>query len=304
LTDRPEFDAIEAIRRRQPPDGRVAFGIGDDTALLWGGPADWLVTVDMILEHVHFRPGTPLDLVGRKSLAVNLSDLAAMAGRPVAALVAMGIPSGYSARQIDDVYRGIEDLAREFHVAIVGGDTNRSHAGLVISITLLGHPTGKGAVTRSGAQPGDILMVTGKLGGSLAGRHLSFQPRVEEACRLHELVGLHAMMDLSDGLAGDIFHLSKESRCGIIIDVNLLPIHDDVVPDGRSTLDHALHDGEDFELLFAVSPADADHLMSTQPLKPIPVSRIGEVVAGSEASMRQIDGSLSRLQPGGYVHRF
>jgi thiamine-monophosphate kinase len=304
VNQRREFDFIDQIRRRQRFDSRAPIGIGDDTALLLGGPNDWLATVDMLIEDVHFTRETPARLIGRKALGVNLSDIAAMAGKPVAALVALGIPTGLDDHWLDELWRGIEDLAHEFHVAIVGGDTNRSKSSVVVSITLLGHPTGTGPVKRSGAQPGDKILVTGRLGGSLAGRHLTFRPRVEEAQKLHQLVHLHAMMDLSDGLGGDIFHLSRESECGMIIDNEAIPIHSDVKPDERSPLEHAFHDGEDFELLFTVSPIDADLLTRTQPLGETPITIIGEVSKDRGVFCRSKEGRVEAIPPGGFVHRW
>jgi thiamine-monophosphate kinase len=303
LSKLSEFDWISEIGRRQGVDRRVALGIGDDAALLWGGPSDWLVTVDMLVEQVHFLLETPRRLVGRKALAVNLSDIAAMAGRPVAALVAVALPAGTSPAAADELYAGIEELAREFDVAIVGGDTNQSKGGWVVSITVLGHPTGRGAVRRAGARPGDKLMVTGKLGGSLGGRHLTFRPRVAEAQRLHQLVELHAMMDLSDGLGGDVFHLARESHCGMIIDGWRLPIHEDVGDEGDSALKHALSDGEDFELLFVVNEEEAAELERTQPLGEVRVTVVGEVTTGGGVFLRSENGGLRAMLPTGYVHQ-
>jgi thiamine-monophosphate kinase len=302
VNQRREFDFIEKIRQRQPADPRATIGIGDDTALLLGGPTDWLATVDMLLEDVHFNRQTPARLVGRKALGVNLSDIAAMAGKPVAALVALGIPTGISDRWLDELWQGIEGLAQEFHVAIVGGDTNRSKSGMVVSITVLGQPTGRGPVKRRGAQPGDKILVTGRLGGSLAGRHLTFRPRVDEAQKLHQLVHLHAMMDISDGLGGDMFHLARESACGMVLDEEAIPIHPEVPSDGRSPLQHALHDGEDFELLFAVSPHDASLLTRTQPLGDVPVTIIGEATKDQGVFCRSKEGRIEAIKPGGFIH--
>ena len=304
MNRRREFDFIDAIRQRQPVDNRAPIGIGDDAALLLGGPSDWLVTVDMLIEDVHFTRDTPPHLVGRKALAVNLSDIAAMAGNPVAALIALGVPTGLSDHWLEELWQGVEDLAREFHVAIVGGDTNRSKSGVVVSITVLGHPTGRGHIKRSGALPGDKILVTGRLGGSLAGRHLTFRPRVEEAQKLHQLVDLHAMMDISDGLGGDIFHLARESACGMVIDEETIPIHPDVPADGRSPVEHALHDGEDFELLFTASPGDADFLTRTQPLGNVSITIIGEVTKDRGVFCRPKEGPVVAIVPGGFVHRW
>src|SRR5262249_30794119 len=153
-----------------------------------------------------------------------------------------------------------------FQVAIVGGDTNSWDGKLVISVTLLGESTGRGPVTRSGARPGDWLLVTGALGGSILGKHLDFTPRVHEAIALNATADLHAMIDISDGLAADVNHLCEESRCGAVLWGDRIPISDagKRMADGRSPLEHALGDGEDFELAFATSRAEAERLIATQ----------------------------------------
>lgn len=304
MNARREFDFIEAIRLQQGRDPRVPVGIGDDTAVLLGGPRDWLATVDMLVEGVHFDRKIMTDAqIGRKSMAVNLSDLAAMAGEPVAALVAIALPKGVEANCGTEILRGIRQLGNDFHTTIVGGDTNRSSGGLVISVTLLGHPTGRGAVLRSGAKVGDVVCVTGQLGYSIAGHHWQFTPRVAEAKKLHAEYQLHAMLDLSDGLASDIFHLARESRCGFVIREEALPIAPSLIDDGRSPIEHALNDGEDFELLFTLPKEEAERLISDQPLN-VPVTAIGEVVAGNNVTFVRRDGSRETLAPGGFIHEW
>src|SRR5207253_7470006 len=232
--------------------GRVLLGPGDDTAAL-GWPADTpcLVTADMLLEGSCFllAEAGPRR-VGRKAMAVNLSDIAAMAGRPVAAVVSVGLPRRGGRALAEELYRGLREVADAFDTAIVGGDTNSWDGPLVISVTLLGEATGRGPVRRSGARPGDWLLVTGPLGGSILGKHLDFTPRVREALRLHEAADLRAMIDVSDGLAADLQHICRESGCGAVLDAGRIPIADAAraLNDGRAPLEHALTDGEDFEL--------------------------------------------------------
>src|SRR5947208_13899447 len=196
-----EFAFIDWLRQRTPADARVLIGPGDDTAavrLTPGRPC--LVTTDMLLEGSHFLLAevTPR-LVGRKAMAVNLSDIAAMAGRPVAAVVSVGLPRQGGRALAEELYRGLREVADAFDTAVVGGDTNSWDGPLVISVTVLGEPTGRGPVTRSGARPGDWLLVTGPLGGSILGKHLDFTPRVREAQRLHAQADLHPLLDLTDG---------------------------------------------------------------------------------------------------------
>ncbi|RPI80509.1 MAG: thiamine-monophosphate kinase, partial [Planctomycetaceae bacterium] len=182
-----EFDLIQSLRQATPASNRVPIGIGDDAALIdWRHDPRCLVTVDMLMEGVDFtfESATP-EQIGRKALAVNLSDIAAMAGRPVACVVAVALPRHGGFELGRGLHAGIAQLAREFDVAIAGGDTNTWDGPLVISITVLGEPVGRGPVLRSGAQAGDWIMVTGSLGGSILGKHLDFTPRVREALALN-----------------------------------------------------------------------------------------------------------------------
>jgi thiamine-monophosphate kinase len=298
-----EFAYIDWLRRRTPPDPRVLLGPGDDTAALQltDGRA-CLVTTDMLLEGSCFllAQAGPRR-VGRKAMAVNLSDIAAMAGKPVAAVVSVGLPRDGGRALAEELYLGLREMADAFETALVGGDTNTWNGPLVISVTLLGEATGRGPVTRAGAKPGDWLLVTGALGGSIRGKHLDFTPRVREAQRLHELAELHALIDLSDGLAADLGHVCDESGCGAVLRADAIPISDAArqMNDGVEPLRHALGDGEDFELLLAVSPADGQRLLSEQPLAGVPLTHIGECV---ETGMWIDDPQRRPLERLGYVH--
>ncbi|WP_339908395.1 thiamine-phosphate kinase [Symmachiella dynata] len=306
-TGRHEFELIAWIRQQTRAHDRIPLGIGDDTAALaFPQPANCLVTVDMLMEGVHFTmpPATPRQ-IGHKALAVNLSDIAAMAGHPLAAVISLALPRGIPAKFAEELYAGIGELADQFGVAIAGGDTNSWQGPLVISITALGETTDRGAVTRSGARPGDAIFVTGDLGGSLAGKHLDFTPRINEALKLHGTVDLHAMLDVSDGLAADLQHIVEESGVGVILDESAIPISSAartaVGQDGRSAWEHALSDGEDFELLFTVSDEDAARLLANSPLE-IPLSRIGTVVDGNEMQLRTAAGEVIPLPVSGWKH--
>src|SRR4051812_19977911 len=277
-----EFAYIDWLRRRTPADPRVLLGPGDDAAAVaFTLGAGCLVTTDMLLEGSCFRlvEAGPRR-VGRKAMAVNLSDIAAMAGRPVAAVVSVGLPRTGGRALAEELYLGLREVADAFDTAIVGGDTNSWNGSLVINVTLLGEAVPPGPVRRGGARPGDVLMTTGAFGGSILGKHLDFTPRVREALALHAAAELHAMIDVSDGLAADVSHLCEESRCGAVLRAEAVPIADAAarMNDGRSPLDHALGDGEDFELVFAVSPADARRLLAVQPVPGVTLAAIGEVV--------------------------
>ena len=297
-----EFEYIHWLRRKTPGDPRVLLGPGDDCALLAGSEIPWLITTDMLLEGSHFclAEAGPRR-VGHKAMAVNLSDIAAMAGRPVAAVVSVGLPR-HNANQIaEGLYEGMRALADAFDTALVGGDTNTWDGGLVVSVTLLGQPTPPGPVRRAGAQPGDWLLVTGPLGGSLLGKHLDFMPRVREANLLQQSASLHAMIDISDGLAADAHHICEESNCGAVLRAEAIPIHASVrqMQDGRTPLEHALSDGEDFELAFAVSPADGRCLIQTQPIPGITLVHVGEFLADKQYLLEE-KGKRRPLEPKGF----
>jgi len=310
-----EFDFIGSICRKLTQHPRLAIGIGDDAALVQfpchsSNLAECLVTVDMLMEGVDFTipPATPRQ-IGWKSLAVNLSDIAAMAGRPVACVVSVSLPrkNGFALGQ--GLMDGIVDCADRFGVAIAGGDTNTWEGPLVISITVLGEPTNKGPVRRSGAVPGDWIMATGSFGGSIAGKHLDFTPRVAEALALHDAAALHAMIDVSDGLAADLWHILDESRVGATLDAAAIPISAPAAAcrDDKSPLEHALSDGEDFELLFTVSAAEGQALLKAPPLidsVPIPLSHIGEITTGRDCFLKSPEGKLTPLPALGWKHGF
>ena len=273
-----EFAFIDWLRRRTPADPRVPVGPGDDCAVLARPPGDLLVSTDLLTEGVDFLLAEcGPRAVGRKAMGVNLSDLAAMAGTPLGAVVAVALPPGGMAVAME-LHAGLREVADRFDCPLVGGDTNSWAGGLVVTVTVFGTPTGRGPVLRSGARPGDWLFVTGPLGGSILGRHLSPTPRIPEAVALHAAVQLRALIDLSDGLARDAGHFG----IGIVLDPAAVPVHPDAerlaATSGRTPLHHALTDGEDFELLFAVSPADGERLLRNAP---VPVWKVGECVAGA-----------------------
>jgi thiamine-monophosphate kinase len=302
---RSEFAFINWIRSRIPAYPGVPIGIGDDAALLRVGQAgDCLITVDMLMDGIDFRlDETEPSAIGHKALAASLSDIAAMAGQPVAAVVALALPQAHGRQLAERVHAGIGALASEFHVAIVGGDTNSWDGPLVVCCTVLGTPTGSRPVRRNGAKAGDWILVTGDFGGSILGKHLKFEPRVREALALHQAVQLHAMIDVSDGLAADLHHILEESGVGATIRAADLPISEAAlrIDDLRSPVEHALGDGEDFELLFTVSPDDGLHLCAYPPCD-VRLSHIGEITAERSCTLIDTDGRSAPLPPLGWVH--
>ncbi len=306
-----EFAFIDWLRQRTPSAERVLLGPGDDTAILrWPKEANCLITTDMLLEGSCFRlaetnPGAAgagtARQIGRKAMAVNLSDIAAMAGVPLAAVVSVGLPRKGGRALAEELYLGLREMADAFDTAIVGGDTNSWDGPLVLNVALLGEATPRGAVRRSGARPGDRLLTTGPLGGSLCGKHFDFTPRVREALALHAVVDLHAMIDISDGLAADVAHLCAESGCGAVLRAEAIPIADAAraLADERTPLEHALGDGEDFELVFAVTAADAEGLLRQPPIAGL--AMIGECVAEKGLWLEE-NGQRRPLPSLGYVH--
>jgi thiamine-monophosphate kinase len=306
-----EADLIAHLRHRLPSHPLLRLGIGDDAAVLRMAEVDdCVLTVDLLTDHVDFELAqVDPRRVGRKALAVNLSDLAAMAAEPLAGVVALALPRQRGMELALGLYEGLLPLAEEYGVAIAGGDTNSWEGPLVISVTLVGKVTARGPLKRSGAVPGDRIVVTGSFGGSILGRHLDFPPRVAEALLLAERYALHAGIDCSDGLSIDVAHLAEESRCGAVLEAEAVPVAEEArrlaagLSDGSTPLEHALSDGEDFELILAVLPEEADRMLAEQPLD-VPLSSIGRFIA--EPGLWQVDAAGNRvpLVPRGYQHEF
>jgi len=299
-----EFSYINWLRKRIPSQASVLIGPGDDTAAMRvDGSRPLLITTDMLMEGSCFLlREAGAHAVGRKALAVNLSDIAAMAGRPTAAVVSLGLPREGGQAIAEGLFEGMREIAEQFDVPIVGGDTNSWSGELVVSVTVLGEATGSGPVRRNGARPGDAIFVTGALGGSIRGKHLDFVPRVRESQLLHAMVGLRAMIDISDGLSRDLHHLCEESGCGALLDSAAVPISDAAIElaatSGKSPLEHALGDGEDFELLFCVGAEDGERLRQHSP---VPVWQIGVMTEQGVELTR--DGTRHVLPIMGYEHQ-
>ena len=262
-----ELEFIEFIKHANQSKIQGGVGIGDDAAVIFSdGVKEVVIATDMLLETKHFDLVVDApELVGRKALAVNISDLAAMGATPCYAFVSLAFPKDFGMLRAKRIWRGLQNLADEYRIQIVGGDTNSWNSGLVINVSLVGTAPKGGCVLRSGAQAGDIIYVTGSLGGSLiSGHHLSFIPKLKESHCLLKKVRPTAMIDISDGLVRDLNHICEASGVGANLISNKIPISDRVpsnLPDSLR-LSAALHDGEDFELLFTVPATDA-HFVST-----------------------------------------
>jgi thiamine-monophosphate kinase len=232
-------------------------GGGDDCAVVASASPDtWLLLkADSVIEGVHFLPETEPERVGWKALARVSSDMAAMGGTGLHALVSLAVPPNRSMDWLRGIYRGLASAAEALNISLVGGDTSHTTGPAWLSVALHGRVSADTCVLRSGGTPGDLLYVTGTLGGSFAtGRHLDFTPRISEGTWLAAHKYPTAMMDLSDGLASDLPRLAKASRCGWRLDPHLIPCTE------GCTVTQAMTDGEDFELLFAVSASTAESL--------------------------------------------
>jgi len=301
---------IAWLRDHLPPHPLLRLGPGDDAAVLrLASERDIILTTDLLTDGVDFElSACEPSQIGRKAVAVNLSDLAAMACQPVAIVVSVALPHAGAGLLARSLYHGILELAQKFDVAVAGGDTNTWAGGLVISVTALGQVTPRGPLRRDRGQPGDHLLVTGQFGGSLLGRHFSFTPRVHAALLLHRQFELHAGIDVSDGLSLDLSRLAAASGCGAAIALETIPIAPAAVTmaareaDGRTALDHALSDGEDLELILAGPPPDAERMLDRQPLD-VPLTRIGRLVEQPGLWQVTADGSLSPLAARGFEHQ-
>ncbi|MGD9127814.1 MAG: thiamine-phosphate kinase [Planctomycetia bacterium] len=302
-----ESDLIAHFRKRTRSDHpAIEIGPGDDAAVLRLLDTNrFVVTVDLLTDQVDFE----LDKidprrVGHKALAVNLSDLAAMAARPLGVVAAVALPEQGGKTLAEELVEGMLPLAERFGSPIVGGDVNSWPGPLAISITAFGTVTEHGPLTRSGAKPGDRILVTGTLGGSILGHHLDFIPRVDEALLLNERYDLHAGIDISDGLSTDLNHLCEESGCGAIVQLASVPISEAArEKGGDDALGCALHDGEDFELLLAVPPEVAEKMLADQPLGEVQLTEIGHFVEGSGLQSVDNSGKIEPLVPRGWEHR-
>ena len=306
-----EFGLIEWIRRRQGGVKRrgTAVGIGDDCAVLETSPGSkLLVTTDMLMDGRHFQLEIDgPEAVGVKAMGVNLSDIAAMAGVPRAAVVAVALPRDAAVAIAQGVHAGLQKMAEKYEVDLIGGDTNAWAGPLVISLTVLGETTSRGPVLRSGARPGDVIMVTGPLGGSLyRGRHLRPEPRLREALALHEAAELSAMIDISDGLSSDLTHILEESGgLGAMLEASGIPVHPDAAlqsrGDGIPAIEHALNDGEDFELCLTVAPELAQKVLDNPP-QSVTLFRVGVVTPEPGLRLRHSDGRIVPVLPRGFDH--
>ena len=291
-------------QQRQLSPVAIPIGIGDDMAqIALDRGASVLITTDMLLDGTHFDLATAtLEQVGYKSMATSLSDCAAMATIPLAAVVAVALPHGWGGRQLQELHAGVVRAADKYRCPLVGGDITswKTDGRFAVCVSMLSKPGDKPPVRRSGAQAGDVICVTGSLGGSGRRRHLEFEPRVNEALQIVQIADLHAMMDISDGLSTDLNRICHQSSVGALVEASAVPMSQDAKAQ-TDPLDAALNEGEDFELLFTLSPEQWDTLHRRWD-HPVPITRVGRITNTGRMEIKMPDGQVLDLKPGGYDH--
>ncbi|HHT9136607.1 MAG TPA: thiamine-phosphate kinase [Candidatus Wunengus sp. YC60] len=303
-----EFSFIQWIRERQRRRKDVILGIGDDCAAIdVSSDRLCLITTDMLVDGTHFdlEKCTVRD-VGRKAIACSISDVAAMGCQATVAVVSICFPNHSTERFARKLYKGIWSIADKYNIEIVGGDIISGDCPLCINVTMLGRDDGLKPIRRSGARVGDMILVTGTLGGSLLGKHLHFKPRLKEGLILNKNFTIHAMIDISDGLTADLNHVLEESHVGAVLYEDQIPISEAAVKMSKETgkipLYHALSDGEDYELLMTLSKGQAKKILESPLFTKGTFSCIGEVIKNSGIQMKFLDGSVRRIKPRGYEH--
>ncbi len=300
------FVAWAKMRARRLP--QVKLGIGDDAAVLESTSTDTVVTTDSQCDGVHFRLGevTPRQ-IGRKLVNVNLSDLAAMAAEPKCVFLSMCLPNQETDSETEiiaaEIYEGVCEALARFNVALAGGDTNCWDGPLSLNMTAVGSVVDDVVWRRDGIQSEDTIVVTGPLGGSIAGKHLDFLPRIELMRKIRGKIDVHAAMDISDGLSVDLLRMCDSSNCGAILELDSVPItpqaHELSESSGKQPIEHALGDGEDFELLLSVPASAVEQLQSL-------VGAENAITVGqftSRTGLWSRTGSkIRQLTSSGYVH--
>ena len=325
-----EFGLIESISKNclALRDG-VVRGIGDDCAVYQSSPGRvLLLTTDMLVENVHFlrRSITPFQL-GRKAVAVNLSDIAAMGGNPLVALISLGIPPDRAVEEIHELYRGMRDMCGRYEVSIVGGDTVASQEDLIINVCLIGEADEREVLYRSGARPGDRIYLTGVVGDSAAGlavlkgeitapeslaahflkAHNEPDPLIETGRTIAASHRASAMIDLSDGLAADLGHIGEQSGVGALLFENKIPLSRELKDlaghADRTPLDFALSGGEDYVLLVTVPAKNTGEFeQACRQQNTTSLFQVGEIQQDKGIRIKHEDGSVEELVHRGFDH--
>jgi len=296
-----EFDLIERLTRSLHTNASVLTGPGDDCAVveMQGHGKLLVLKTDCVVEDVHFSRGTNALHVGWKAMMRPLSDFAATSAVPQFALITLIVSKKTEVTWVKEIYRGLRRAAKRFEVSIVGGETSSTTGPIAISTTAVGFVERGRAVSRRGGKAGDDLFVTGRLGGALTQKHLKFIPRIVESRWLTKNFSIHAMMDLSDGLGTDLPRLARASKVGFKIDTEELPLT------RGANIDAAISEGEDYELLFAISPRDRQKLQTewTKKFPKLRLTRIGRLNQKLKIKRPVLsDSRTDRKLKGGYVH--
>jgi len=298
-------DEITGWFARQSKLARADFpiGIGDDMAQIRWGEGSVLITTDMLLDGVHFDlQKTTLKQVGYKAMAVSLSDCAAMATVPVAAVVSVALPKGFGEEELKQLHCGITLAGEKFGCELVGGDITswKGTEPLAISVAMLSREGASRAIRRSGAKVGDGICVTGSLGGAGCKKHLEFEPRVKEAIEIARKAIVNSMIDISDGLSSDLNRICQQSKVGAVVNAEQIPISDEAKK-GEAPLSSALNDGEDFELLFTLSEKECERLLKRWD-GVTAITQIGTITDTKKMQIKMPDGQISDLETKGYDH--
>lgn len=323
-----ESEIIARIRNRSRASDDIIVGIGDDAAVIRAGGRNLIACCDLMIEGVHFRrEWIPSYFLGRKALAVTLSDVAAMGGVARFAMISIALPGGISTEFVDEIFRGLFDMAYENNVSIIGGDTSSSPEGIFIDTSVIGECESGKAITRSGARPGDEIYITGSLGASSLGlrlleqgirlegepdsprrealmKHLSPEPRLRFGATIGEAGLATAMIDISDGLSSDLWHILDESGCGALIrarSVSVAPCVKLMTEGEDDKLKFVLHSGEEYELLFTARPEDKEQIQAVAESANLPIALIGEIISDKKFCV-EYEGSLRPVDRSGYEH--
>ena len=293
-----EFNFIKTIAKGCINHKSVIKGIGDDAAVVkLKKNSILLFTADMLIEDVHFLRNQPPESIGHKAVACSISDIAAMGGMPRYALISVAFPKNLKVSIARGIYRGMQRTAKKFGLSIIGGDTNSTDK-IIIDVSICGEAVGGKVILRNGARKGDLIFVTGRLGGSHKGWHLNFTPRIKEARFLAVKYPLHAMIDITDGLISDLGHIMQMSKKGAVIWQECIPVS----PEAQ-TLEDAYYRGEDFELLFTIGKSYANDLKKRWPFKKVKLTCIGEITAAVNGlRIKDKTGKLIKAKPGGWRH--
>ncbi len=302
-----ELDFIKWIREHSKTVKPVLVGPGDDSAVISvDDNKSFVVTTDTLLDGTHFeKENCSPELIGRKAITSSVSDIAAMGCKPEFTLISLIFPEKTDRKYCETIFTGIKESADRYKIQIIGGDIVSGKSALAINVTVIGSAYGYKPVLRSNAKVNDVIMVTGKLGGSILRKHLQFEPRISAGIILNRKYNIHSMIDISDGLLVDLSHILDESGVGAVINESQIPISNDAeelsLKSKKSPLIHALTDGEDYELLFTASISVADKILISREFD-VSFTVIGCIKKSKGLFLEGFNGKVKIDKPKGYEH--